>query len=90
MEEIIIPMIDLYKKKLELKEKIMSYFTNIITIQRETRHFLSKKKIRRHLLLAKFVRLVPIHRKELVVLADNSYDKALRFRLEKFDWDLCK
>jgi hypothetical protein len=52
--------------------------------------FLVKKKVRRHLLLAKFVRMVAIHRKELVVLADNQYDKALRKRLEKFDWNLCK
>jgi hypothetical protein len=36
------------------------------------------------------VKKVREHRKELLVLADNPYDKRLFKRVDNFDWDLCK
>jgi len=38
----------------------------------------------------KFIRMVALHRRELIVLGDNAYDKKLIKRLDHFDWELCK
>jgi hypothetical protein len=34
--------------------------------------------------------MVALHRRELVVLGDNPYDKKLVKRLESFDWEMSK
>ena len=90
LEDILMDVLAIWAKKGELAEKINIYVRGVEVIQKHMRVWQSCRLARRHILLERFVKKVREHRKELLVLADNPYDKRLFKRFDNFDWDLCK